>query len=89
MCIAIPYQVVEVNGNEKAWIEVAGARQEVSLQLLPEVAVGDWVLVNLGSVIAKIEENEAQEIMRLYREIAEVDTLKDSSSRSKSKRKEG
>lgn len=79
MCIAVPYQVVEVDGNERAWIEVTGARQEVSLQLLPEVAVGDWVLVNLGSVIAKVEEDEAQEIMRLYREIAEVDTLKDSS----------
>jgi hydrogenase expression/formation protein HypC len=79
MCIAIPYQVVEVNGNGRAWIEVAGGRQEVSLQLLPEVAVGDWVLVNLGSVIAKLEEDEAQEIMRLYREIAEVDTLRDSS----------
>jgi len=79
MCIAIPYQVAEVDGNERAWIKVAGARQEVSLQLLPEVAVGDWVLVNLGSVIAKIEEDEAQEIMRLFREIAEVDTLKDSS----------
>ena len=73
MCLAIPYKVLEVKGNSWAEIEVAGARQEVSLQLLPEVQVGDWVLVNLGSVVAKIEEDEAKEIMHLYQEIAEAD----------------
>jgi len=71
MCLAIPYKVLKVEENSWAEIEVASARQEVSLQLLPDVEVGDWVLVNLGSVVAKIEEDEAREIMRLYQEIAE------------------
>lgn len=75
MCLAIPYKVLEVKGNSRAEIEFAGARREVSLQLLPEVEVGDWVLVNLGSVVAKIEEDEAQEIMHLYREITEAEIL--------------
>ena len=70
MCLAIPYKVLEVKGNSRAEIEVAGARQEVSLELLPEVKAGDWVLVNLGCVITKVEENEAKEILRLYQEIA-------------------
>jgi len=78
MCVAIPYKVLEVKGNSRAEIEIAGLRQEVSLQLLPEVEVGDWVLVNLGCAIAKIEEDEAREIMHLYREIVEVEPLKDS-----------
>ena len=72
MCVAIPYKVVEVKENSRAEIEVAGARHQVSLQLFPDVKVGDWVLVNLGSVVAKIGEDEAGEIMRLYEEIAEV-----------------
>lgn len=79
MCVAIPYKVLEVKGNSRAEIEIAGIRQEVSLQLLPEVEVGDWVLVNLGCAIARIEEDEAREIMHLYREIVEVEPLKDSS----------
>jgi len=79
MCVAIPYKVLEVKGNSRAEIEIAGLRQEVSLQLLPEVEVGDWVLVNLGCAIARIEEDEAREIMHLYREIVEVEPLKDSS----------
>jgi len=82
MCMAIPYKIIEIKEDSRAEIEVAGTRQEVSLQLLPEVKAGDWVLVNLGSVIAKIEEDEAREIMNLYREIAETETLVDSSSPS-------
>ena len=72
MCLAIPYKVLEVKDNSRAEIELAGARQEVSLELLPEVKAGDWVLVNLGCAITKIEENEAKEILQLYQEIAEI-----------------
>ena len=75
MCVAIPYQVVEVKENSWAEIEIAGARHKVSLALVPEVNAGDWVLVNLGTVIAKIEEDEAKEIISLYKEIAEAATL--------------
>ena len=85
MCLAIPYKVLEVKENSWAEIEVAGARHEVSLQLLPEVEAGDWVLVNLGSVVAKIEEDEAREIIHLYREIADANILEGDSLRLKSR----
>ena len=85
MCVAIPYKVLEVKENSWAEIEVAGVRHEVSLGLFPEVQAGDWVLVNLGSVVAKIEENEAREIMHVYQEIAEAEMLQDSSLRLKSR----
>jgi len=75
MCVAIPYQVLEVKENSWAEIEIAGVRHKVSLVLVPEVNAGDWVLVNLGTVIAKIEEDEAKEIINLYKEIAEAATL--------------
>ncbi len=75
MCVAIPYQVLKVKENSWAEIEIAGARHKVSLVLVPEVNAGDWVLVNLGTVIARIEEDEAKEIINLYKEIAEAATL--------------
>lgn len=75
MCVAIPYKVLEVKKNSWAEIKVAGTRHKVSLQLFSEVEVGNWVLVNLGSVVAKIEDDEAREIMHLYQEIAEAGTL--------------
>jgi len=75
MCVAIPYKILEVKDESWAEIEIAGVRHRVSLALVPEVNAGDWVLVNLGSVIAKIEEDEAKEIINLYKEIAEAATL--------------
>ena len=70
MCLAIPYKVLKIDENSRAEIEAAGARQKVSLEILPDVKVGDWVLVNLGFAVAKIEESEAEEIRQLYQEIA-------------------
>ena len=75
MCVAIPYQVVEVKENSWAEIEIAGVRHKVSLALVPEVNAGDWVLVNLGTITTRIDENEAKEIISLYKEIAEAATL--------------
>ncbi|MFC1907749.1 HypC/HybG/HupF family hydrogenase formation chaperone [Chloroflexota bacterium] len=72
MCLAIPYEVLEVKKNSWAEIQVAGTRRKVSLQLFPEVKVNDWVLVNLGAVVAKIEEDEARIIMQLYKDMADV-----------------
>jgi len=85
MCLAIPYKVLGVKENSWAEIEVAGARHEVSLRLLPEVEAGDWVLVNLGSVVARIEEDEAREIIQLYREIADANMIEDDSLSLKSR----
>ena len=75
MCLAIPYKVLEVNENGRAEIEVGGTRQEISTLLVPEVKAGDYVLAYLGFATAKIEEDEAIEVMRLYQEIAEAQML--------------
>jgi len=78
MCVAIPYKVLEVSENGRAQIEVGSIRQEISTLLVPEVAVGDYVLVYLGCATAKIEEYEAIEVLSLFQEIAEAETLLDS-----------
>ncbi len=66
--------MLEVKEDSWAEVEVNGVRYRVSLQLFSDVEASDWVLVNLGSVVAKIDEDEAREIMRLYQEIAEADS---------------
>ena len=72
MCLAIPVKVVEVKENSRANIDVAGKRQEISLQLLPEVRVGDYVLVNLGCAVAKLDEDEARKSLEIWQEIARL-----------------
>ena len=73
MCVAIPYKVLEVNEGGRALIEDGGMKQEISTLLVPEVKAGDYVLVYLGSATARIEEEEAREVMRLFQEIAEAE----------------
>lgn len=71
MCVAIPYKVVEVNGKGRAQIEIGGSRQEISVEIVPDVKVGDYVLLYCGTAIAKLEEAEAVEVLSLFREMAE------------------
>jgi hydrogenase expression/formation protein HypC len=75
MCIAIPYKVLEVNRKGRAEIEMDGHRQEISLLMVPEVKAGDYVLVYLGSAINKVEEDEANEIIRLHQEMAAMELV--------------
>ena len=77
MCVAIPYKVLEVSGNGLAQIEVGSTRQEISTLLVPEVKVGDYVLVYLGCATARIEEQDAMDVMSLFEEIAEAEILLD------------
>ncbi len=75
MCVAIPYQVLEVKETSLAEIEIAGVRHKVSSALVPDVEAGDWVLVNLGTIITRIDESEAKEILNIFKEMAEATTL--------------
>ena len=75
MCVAIPYKILEVKENSLAEIEIAGVRHKVSSALVPDVKAGDWVLVNLGTIITRIDESEAKEILSIFKEMAEAVTL--------------
>jgi hydrogenase expression/formation protein HypC len=67
MCLALPGCIVEVSGGEgfdrRGIVDFDGARQEVSLAYLPDVAVGDYVLVHVGFAMTKLDTSEAERIL--------------------------
>ena len=70
MCLAIPSKVVEIKDNNMAVVDTLGVSREASLDLLPErVNRGEWVLVHIGYVMSKIDEESARESLRLYEQI--------------------
>lgn len=70
MCLAIPSKVVEIKENNIAVVDTLGVRREASLDLLDErVSVGEWVLLHIGFVMSKIDEQSAMESLKLYDEI--------------------
>ena len=71
MCLGIPVKIIEIKEDNKALAELAGVKREVSLALLPDVKIGDYVLLHAGFAIQKIDEAEAEETLRLLREFVE------------------
>lgn len=67
MCLAVPMKLVS-REDLKGVVELSGVRREISLMLLPEAEVGDYVLVHAGYAIARVDEREAEETLHLLRE---------------------
>jgi hydrogenase expression/formation protein HypC len=74
MCLAVPGRVTEIVDTAKriGRVDIFGTPRLVNLGMLGEVRPGDWVLVQVGLAVEKIDEAEAQETMRLPEEIREA-----------------
>ena len=70
MCLAIPAKVVQKLENDQALVEVGGIRNQISLLLVEDVTVGDYVIVHVGFAIARLNAEEAAKTLALFDEIA-------------------
>lgn len=59
MCLAVPAKVLEISGN-LAKVCRKGVERDVSIMLLPETKVGDFVLVHAGFAMEKVEKDDAE-----------------------------
>ncbi len=71
MCLGIPGKVLEIEKNV-AKVDVGGLLRDVSLDLCPDVSVGEYVLIHTGFAIEKVDEEEAKETLELLRQLAEA-----------------
>lgn len=69
MCLAVPSKIIEINENTGI-VDVDGVKREVSLHLIENPEVGDYVMVHAGFAINKVDEDEALETLKVLREIA-------------------
>ncbi len=72
MCLALPARVVAVKDGALATVDLGGVRKEVSVALVPEAVVGDYVIVHVGHAIGILDADEAQRTLALFAEIAAV-----------------
>lgn len=73
MCIAAPAKVVEINREEESlFADFGGVRQEAKINLLPDVEIGDYVLIHAGYAIEKLSEEAAKESLEAWEELLEV-----------------
>jgi hydrogenase expression/formation protein HypC len=71
MCLGIPGKVVKIE-NKTCLVEIMGVSREVSIELLKDVNIGDYVIIHAGCAIQKIDEDEALKTIELFNEIREL-----------------
>jgi len=70
MCLAIPARVAEIQDNDLALVELGGVLKQISLVMVDDVAVGDYVIVHVGYAINRLDPEEAAKTLALFAEIA-------------------
>ncbi|MGS0764833.1 HypC/HybG/HupF family hydrogenase formation chaperone [Syntrophomonas curvata] len=69
MCLGVPAQILEILDGHMARVDVDGNRVDISIQLIPDVKAGDYVLVHAGFAMDIIDADAADETMRLLKEL--------------------
>jgi hydrogenase expression/formation protein HypC len=73
MCLALPARIVERLDGDQALVELGGVRKPVSLALVGDAQVGDYVIVHVGFAIGRVDADEAQRTLELFAEMAAQD----------------
>ncbi|MDP2781869.1 HypC/HybG/HupF family hydrogenase formation chaperone [Devosia sp.] len=74
MCLAIPAKVIALEANDMAVVALEGVKKRISVVLLDEVAVGDYVLIHVGYALHRVSPEEAARTLAL---MAEAGILKE------------
>jgi hydrogenase expression/formation protein HypC len=72
MCLALPARIVELRGNELGIVDLGGVRRKISLAMVDDVRVGDYVIVHVGYALSKLDTEEAERTLRLFAELGEM-----------------
>ena len=77
MCLAIPGKLIDIYEKDSlrmAKIDFGGISKEICLEYTPEAEVGDYALVHVGFAISLMEEDEAQETLKLLKEVDGIES---------------
>ena len=80
MCLAIPACIEQLIADNSAIVNLGGVRKEVSLALVEDVAVGDYVIVHVGYALQKLDQDEAERTLALFAEMSAMNDLPDEQS---------
>ena len=76
MCLAIPGKVISIAGDDPVFrmgkVDFGGVIKEVNLCYVPEVKLGDYVIIHVGFALNFIDEEEAQKVFEYLREMEEL-----------------
>ena len=82
MCLSIPGKLIEITGQldetfRNGKVSFDGVIKEISLALVPEAKVDDYVMVHVGAAISIVDETEAKKTFEILQQLGELDELND------------
>ena len=70
MCLAIPAEVTKILPDDMAIVSIDGVSKEISVALIEDLAVGDYVIMHVGYALTKIDPVEARRTLELLQELS-------------------
>jgi hydrogenase expression/formation protein HypC len=77
MCLAVPARVTEVHDAHWATVEVGGTTKRISIDLIEDVRIGEYVLLHVGFALQKVDEEEARKTLELFEEMVRAEEAAD------------
>ena len=82
MCLSIPGKLIEITSQldetfRMGKVSFDGVIKEVSLTLVPEAQIDDYVMVHVGAAISIVDEEEAKKTFTLLKQLGELEDLED------------
>ena len=71
MCLAVPMKIIELMNDDIGIVEADGTTFKVNLGLIEQPAEGDFVIIHAGFAIEKLDRQEADTRIELFKELAE------------------
>ncbi|WP_437397952.1 HypC/HybG/HupF family hydrogenase formation chaperone [Flagellimonas lutimaris] len=80
MCLAIPGKLLEITAAldetfRMGKVSFGGVKKDVSLALVPQAKVDDYVMVHVGAAISVVDEEEAKKTFEVLSQLGELDDL--------------
>lgn len=83
MCLAVPGKIESISGEDpltkKGKVNFGGVTKEISLAYVPDVRIGEYVIVHVGFAISKVDEEEAVKVFAYLKEMGELEELSQTS----------
>jgi hydrogenase expression/formation protein HypC len=70
MCLAIPAEITRLLPDQMAVVSIDGVSKEISVALIEDPVIGDYVILHVGYALAKIDPEEARRTLELLRELS-------------------
>ena len=79
MCLAVPGKIISIDESnpelKMAKVNFGGVIKDICIQWLPDVQLGDYVLVHVGFALSKIDPKDAEETLEILQQMGDLREL--------------